>query len=233
MTDIGVRRWTGVSALGFVLSILLLFPLYTQVGAPSVYDGAAYVAHLSANSVIALTRVLIDLGLFVAAMVFGAGFSQIVRQARSDAGWLGSLSFGAIIVWMAVTLVADGLAGGATLEAVSSHPEPAVVRALIMGTLLIYNSSTAFVMTGLFLGAASAAIFATGILPRWTAWLGIGGAVLCAACVPAMYGGPVDYASPYNAGSFVPALVANFVPVFWFGIVGVVLFRAKVATPAA
>lgn len=225
MVNVWVFRWASIGALGVVLSILLQFPLYATVGAPSVYDGAAYAAHLADIQVIAFTRILLDQGLFVAMMVFGACFAQLVRQARPEYGWLGTLSFGAAVVWLAVTLVADGLAGGAVLDAISADPDSSVVRALIMGTLLIYNSSTAFVMTGLFLGAAGAAILVSQILPGWTGWLGVLGAVLCGLAVPAMYGGPVDYAGPYNAGSLGPAIIANFVPIIWFGVVGVLLWR--------
>jgi hypothetical protein len=40
-----------------------------------------------------------------------------------------------------------------------------------------------------------------------------------------MYGGPVDYAGFYNAGSFGPALVANFPPAIWFTVVSILLLR--------
>jgi hypothetical protein len=38
------------------------------------------------------------------------------------------------------------------------------------------------------------------------------GVALCLAYIPATYGGPVDLASPYNVGGFVPARVADFPP---------------------
>ncbi len=60
------------------------------------------------------------------------------------------------------------------------------------GTLLIYNGSIAFAITGLFLAAAGYATFATGLLSRWTGWVAYAGAALCAGSVLAMYGGPVD-----------------------------------------
>lgn len=74
-------------------------------------------------------------------------------------------------MWTGVTLVADGLEGGTTLDTLGGNPDPSAVRALVEGTLLICNGSTAFVMTVLFVGAAGYATFATGVLPRWTGWL--------------------------------------------------------------
>jgi hypothetical protein len=135
--------------------------------------------------------------------------------------------FGAAIVWMAVTLVADGLAGGAVLDSISSRPDASTVRALNLGTLLIYNSSTAFVLTAMLLATAGFAIIGTGVLPAWTGRLAYAGVALCIACVPAMYGGPVDFAGVYNAGSFGPALVANFPPAIWFAAVSILMLRKR------
>jgi hypothetical protein len=45
------------------------------------------------------------------------------------------------------------------------------------------------------------------------------GTVLCAVCVPAMFGGAVDYAGFYNAGGWSPTIVANFPPLIWFLVV--------------
>ena len=86
----------------------------------------------------------------------------------------------------------------------NGNPDPSAVQALIVGTLLIYNGSIAFAMTGLFLAAAAWATFDSGVMPRWTGWMAVAGAVLCAASVPAMYGGPVDYTGFYNAGGWGP-----------------------------
>lgn len=42
------------------------------------------------------------------------------------------------------------------------------------------NGSIAFAITGLFLAAAAWATFDSGVLPRWTAWIAVAGAVLWA-----------------------------------------------------
>ncbi len=80
-------------------------------------------------------------------------------------------------------------------------------------------------MTAMFLAAAGYATFATGVLPRWTGWVAYIGAGLCVACVPAMYFGPVDYSSFYNAGGWGPAIIANFPPAIWFLIVSILMIR--------
>jgi hypothetical protein len=74
-------------------------------------------------------------------------------------------------VWIAITLVADGLERGAVLDTLGGQTDASAVRALIEGTLLIYNGSIAFAIAAMFLGAAGHATFATGVPPRWTGWL--------------------------------------------------------------
>lgn len=230
MSDQSISRWTGMFGLATVTFWLVQFPLYMAGPVPSVYDGAAYADHLKSIHTIAFTRVLLDQGVYVSMLAFAAGFRHLVRQARLDCEWLGTLLFGAAAVWLAVTLVADGLAGGAVLDAISARPEPSVTRSLILGTLLIYNSSTAFVMTALFLSAAGLATLASRVLPVWTGWLALIGALLCLAGVPAMFAGAVDYSRLYNVGGFVPALIANFPPAAWFVVASILLLRRRASS---
>jgi hypothetical protein len=103
----------------------------------------------------------------------------------------------------------------------------------VQGTILIYNGSIAFAITGLFLWAAGYATFASDVVPRWTGWLACIGAALCALCVPAMYRGPVDPTGFYNAGGWGPAIIANFPPLIWFLVVGIVLVRQRRVPVAA
>ena len=214
MNDLKVSRWTGGFGVACVVLWLSQFPLYMVGSPPLVYDGAAFGQHLLSIKNIAFTRILLDQGVFVTLLVFAAGFRHLIRQARPDSEWAGTLVFGAALVWVAVTLVADGLEGGATLDALSGKADASAVRALLEGTLLIYNGSTAFAMTGMFLAAAGYATSATGVLPKWTGMVAYAGAALCAACVPAMYFGAVNYHSFYNAGGWGPAIIANFPPRF-------------------
>ena len=216
MDELRMSHWTGAFGLAVVVLSLSQFPLYMMGSPPSVYDGAAFGQHLFSIKTIAFTRILLDQGVYIAMMVFAARFRHLIRQARPDREWIGTLVFGAAVVWLAVTLVADGLEGGAVLDTLSGHADPSAIRALIEGTLLIYNGSTAFAMTAMFLAAAGYATFATGVLPRWTGWVAWIGVALRVACVPAMYCGPVNYTGFYNAGGWGPAIIANFPPAIWF-----------------
>jgi hypothetical protein len=227
VNDLRVSHWTGVFGVAGIVLWLSQFPLYMMGSPPSVYDGAAFGHHLLSIKNIAFTRILLDQGVYVAMMVFAAGFRHLIGRARPDHEWVGTLVFGAALVWVAVTLVADGLEGGAVLDALSGNADSSAVRALIEGTLLIYNGSTAFALTGMFLAAAGYATFATGVLPKWTGLVAYVAAALCVACIPAMYAGAVNGSGFYNAGGWGPAIIANFPPAIWFLLVSISMIRKR------
>jgi hypothetical protein len=209
------------------------FPLYMQDDpSVSVYDGASLVRDFHRVQTAAFTRILLDLGLYVSGMLFAAMLGQLIKQARLAFEWLGSLVFGSFAVWIGVTLVANGLEGAAVLDTLRGNGDPSTARALKMGTMLIYNGSIAFAITGLFLGAVGYATSATGVLPRWTGWLAYLGMGLCVLSVPAMYGGPVDWSGFYNAGGWGPTIMANFPPALWFLAASIALLRPSKRAPS-
>lgn len=229
-------RWTGVWALAVVVLAWAQFPLYTFFGGttPRAYDGAALAQSFHATSTVVFTRILLDLGLYVALMVFAARFAQLVRTARAGLEWLAMLIFGSAAVWIGVTLVANGLEGGAALDTLGGNADPSAVRALVDGYLLIYNGSIAFAITALFVGAVGYATFVTGMLPRWTGWLAYVATALCVISVPVIYAGPLNYSGFWNPGGWGPAIIANFPPVLWFLVVGIVMVgKAKATAPSS
>ena len=223
-----MKRFTGLFALASVILWLAIFPLY-MFGDPSVslYDGAAVARDFSRIHNIVFTRILLGLALYVTLMLFSVGLRDLVRRANAEYEWVGTLIVMAMVVWVGVTLVANGLEGGIALDTLNGKADPSVARSLTMGYLLIYNGSIAFVMTALFLAAAGYATFATGILPRWTGWLAYAGALLCVISIPAMYSGRVDPSGFYNAGGWGAAIIANFPPLLWFLAVGILLIRKR------
>ena len=228
MNELKMRRLTGAFALSSVILWLPIFPMY-MAGDPSVslYDGVSIAQDFFSIRNIVFTRILLGLALYVTLMIFAVGLRDLIRRANAQYEWVGTLLTMAMVVWVGVTLVANGLEGGIVLDTLSGNGDPSVARALSMGYLLIYNGSIAFVMTGFFMGVAGYATFAVKILPRWTGWLAYIAALLCALAIPAMYFGPVDTSGFYNAGGWGAALIANFPPLLWFLSVGILLIRSK------
>jgi hypothetical protein len=114
-----------------VASGLGQFPLYLQ-GDPavSVYDGTALAADLFRIRTVVFTRILLNMALYAAAMVFAPVLSQLIRHADEEYAWVATLVFGSMAVWVGVTLVANGLEGGAVLDTLTGQGDPSVVRAL-------------------------------------------------------------------------------------------------------
>jgi hypothetical protein len=228
MNDLKVFRRTGWFGLAGVILLAAEIPLWILPGSPPlISDATGHSQFLADNRVIALTRVLIDMGMYACLMVFFAGFRHLIVKTRSDYEWVGTLAFGAGAVWWAVSLVADGLEGGAVLDTVGGTTDPTAVRALVEGTLLIYNGSIAFAVTGLFMASAGYAILATGALPKWTGWLAWTSVALCVVAIPSMYVNVVDHNSFYNAAGWGPAVVANVPPLLWFLAASVLMIRKR------
>lgn len=228
MNDIKVYHWTGAFGLVGVLLFLCEFVLWILPGAgPPMNEWVAHSQYLANTRVIVLTRILLDMGLYISLIVFFAGFRHLIQRTRSEYEWVATLVFGAGLVWWAVTLVADSLEGAAALDSLGGTADPSVVRALIMGTLLIYNGSIAFAVTALFMASAGYAILATGALPKWTGWVACASAILCLVAIPSMYVGVIDTEGFYNIGGWGPAIAANVPPLIWFFIASISMIRKR------
>jgi hypothetical protein len=228
MNDLKVYHWTGAFGLAGVVLLVCEIPLWILPGtAPSINDAVAHSQYLANIRIIVLTRVLLDMGMYVCLMVFFAGFRHLIQRTRSEYEWIATLVFGAGLVWWAVTLVADSLEGAAALDSLGGTADPSAVRALVMGTLLIYNGSIAFTVTALFMASAGYAILATEALPKWTGWVACASAILCLMAIPAMYMNVVDATGFYNVAGWGPAIVANVPPLIWFFIASILMIRKR------
>ena len=226
MSDSKVWRWTGTFGLAGTLLLLFEIPLWILPGAaPPINDAVAHSNYLADIRVIALTRVLMDMLMYLSLMVFFAGFRHLIMKVRPEYEWLATLTFGAGIVWWAVSLVADSLEGGAVLDTLGGMVDPSAVRALVEGTLLIYNGAIAFAVTTLFMATACYVILATGALPGWTGWLACTSAVLCLAAIPSMYAPVIDSAGFYNPAGWGPAIAANVPPLIWLFSASILMIK--------
>lgn len=230
MSDSKVWRWTGAFGVAGAVLLLCEIPLWILPGeAPPINDAVAHSHYLANIRVIALTRVLLDMLMYLSLIVFIAGFRHLIQKVRPEYEWVATLAFGAGLVWWAVTLVADSLEGGAVLDTLGGMADPTAVRALVEGTLLIYNGAIAFTVTALFMATAGYAILATGALPKWTGWLACASAVLCLAAIPSMYGEVIDSKGFYNAAGWGPAIIANVPPLIWFFGASISMIRKREA----
>jgi hypothetical protein len=226
VNDLRVVHATGWFGVAGVVFFAIELPLWIFPGnPPQITDATASAAYLASIKSIALTRILLDMGMYASLMVFFAGFRHLIIRTRAEYEWAATLALVAGAVWWAVSLVADGLEGGAVLDAAGGHVDASAVRALEEGTLLIYNGAIAFAVTGLFMAIAGYAILGTGALPSWTGWLAYVSAALCVVAIPSMYVGVVDHTGFYNAAGWGPAFAANAPPLLWFLAVSISMIR--------
>ncbi len=231
MNDLKVLRWTGAFGVAAGVLLLVASPLYVVPGTPpSLGDEALFSEYVIRSNTIHLTTKLVDVVYLVGFMVFAAGLRYLIRRMRPDYEWLAALVFGSALVATANILIFEALAGGAALDTFT-RPDPIVVRALTEAALA--SQAFGFILTALFLAAASYAILATRALPRWTGWLGIGVAVLNLAAVPAIFGGN-DFMEAVIAGVTTTAglyvyinVVQGVAYVGWLLIVGISVMRVK------
>ena len=135
MTDSSIARITGMFGIACVLLSWAQFPLWVIGGAPPVYDREALARHLYDIRTTAFIRILMDQGIYVSMMVFASGFRHLVRRARPESDWLGLLTLVSAAVWLAVTLAADGLMGGAVLATLQGTPDVSAVISLVLGLI--------------------------------------------------------------------------------------------------
>ena len=131
---------------------------------------------------------------------------------------------------MANTLMFDALAGGAVLDTFN-RPDPTVVRTLTEASLA--SQAFGFIMIALFLAAVSYAILATGALPGWAGWVGVGIGILNLVAVPAIFGGN-DFMEAVIAGVTTSAGwyayisdVMGLAYIGWLLSVGISMMRVK------
>jgi hypothetical protein len=184
MNDLNVRRLTGAFGLAIVALNWAMFPLYLIPGqAPQFQDTAKFIAYWTSSNGIVLTRVFLDLLECTCLLVFAAGLRHLIRQARSDYEWVGTLAFGAFLALSTVTLVAASLEGGQALDTVGGRADPTAIRALGEGYILIYQS-IGCILIALFSAAVGYATLGTGVLPKWTGWMAYAAAILNLVAVP-------------------------------------------------
>jgi hypothetical protein len=221
-----VARWAGAFGLAALVVFLLATPLYFIGPAQpaGATDGGTLAAFLTKTSAQVLTRTTIADPIIIGCfLIFLAGLRHLIRQARPDHEWLATLVFAIGVALSTLQLVADGLQGGAALDA-SSKAEPMVVRGLFEASYVFYGA-IGLIVAAFMLASAGFAILATGALPRWIGWLALGGTLVNLIAAPSIYGG-TDYTAFYSASGWI-TYIAQLTWVAWFAIASVWMIRRR------
>src|SRR5271157_119171 len=132
MSEAQVRRWTGAAGVAGFAVFLIALPLYFLGPQPMgrLEDSAQFAEAVGKVNNLILARTSIADPLILACLlVFVAGFSRLIRQARLGYEWVAAVVFGAGLVVLTLELAGDALAAGAALDT-SATADPTVVRGL-------------------------------------------------------------------------------------------------------
>ncbi len=153
-----------------------------------VHDGPPPVSNV-------LARSLLDLLACAALIGFLVGLRQLLCDARREAEWLANLCLVAGVAYATTAFVATSLQVGAVLGTAGSL-DPTTIGGRGEGAILLFGP-LARLLTAFCLGAAAAAIAATGLLPRWMAGAARAVAAFHLALVPTLFSGtrPAEFYS--------------------------------------
>jgi len=219
-----VRRWTGISA--FAVAVFLAIEAITKITTgmrPELDDSEALIAHTRDTIPQTLIVILADTFLMAFLIVFLSCFRQLVTKARPDLQWIADITFGAGLVFIAVTLVGDSMEGGVALDLMGLEPDPSVIRALMVGHSIMFGSTGA-VLLALVSATAAYLTFASGVVPRWTGSLAVATALSNVAWAVVGFNG-TSAQSFFAAGGIGNALLAIFPWLVWVVCVGVTTVR--------
>ena len=219
-----VRRLTGIAAIGVAALLITEFILHQVVGPrPELDQSQALSAFFVTHHNLLLTIVLIDTVLMGNIIVFLGGFRQIITHARHDLQWIADITFGAGLVFVAITMAGDAMEAGSALDVVGLTPDPSAIRALTEGHAVMFGA-TGCVLLALISGSSAFTVIASRALPRWTgvvAWVVAGLQIFGLATI---FGGTSDHFW-FSSGGVGVTLTATFPWVAWVITVGIVTIR--------
>jgi hypothetical protein len=219
-----VHAWTGRAAFGVAAFLLAEFIVRETEGPrPPLGHTAELIQFMARSSMQTLIIVALDAILMAFLIVFLAGFRQLVTAAFEGIDWVADLAYGAGLVFVGTTLVGDAMEGGAALDAAGGSPDPAVLRALTEGHILLFGS-IGCVLLALVAAASGYVILASGALPVWTGRVAFVVAGLNIVAVPTLFGGTSD-TSFLAAGGLGVTVFATFPWLAWVIVVGAVTVR--------
>ncbi|WP_259070903.1 hypothetical protein HDF24_22870 [Mucilaginibacter sp. X4EP1] len=210
MNSINVRRVTGISGIAIFLLSMVVLPLYF------VYSGPPPVSNI-------LTRVLINMFVCTALIIFLVGFRYLIREARPDFEFIATLSFTFGLVFAIITFVSDAIQVGSVLGK-SGGIDPTTVGSGAESAILLFGP-IGRLLTSMFLFTAASAILGTHLLPKWTARMAQIIAVFHFALIPSIFSG-TNPAYFYSINGLGIPISGTFL-LIWILAVGIILFRKK------
>jgi hypothetical protein len=219
-----VKRWTGVAAIGVAALLITEFVLHQVLGPrPELDQADELAAFFVTHHNLLLTIVLIDTVLMANIVVFLGGFRQIITHTRHDLQWIADITFGAGLVFVAITMVGDAMEAGSALDVVGLTPDASAIRALTEGHAVMFGA-TGCVLLAVISGSSAYTVLASRALPRWTGVVAWVVAALQLFGLSTIFGGTSDRFW-FSSGGIGVTLTATFPWLAWVITVGIVTIQ--------
>jgi hypothetical protein len=198
--DFNWWRWGAYAGLVFVaLNVLAFIAGFSGGAPPSLADTSKFANALASHfgsDVAAAWFGNLSLVVFVPFLV---SVRQVIRAARGDWEWSAGVVFGAGISWLLMRFIHNALLAAAAVDT-TVKSEPVAIRALFeAGAVIGFTFLSLF--AALFIVTTSYVVLQSGVLPRWTAWVGYVAAALNFLASFLIFSGGNPFGGPIAYGS--------------------------------
>jgi len=229
MGELNAWRWGAYAGIAFVvLQIVgnLVFGVLSAI--PGVADTSKFADYMASNVGKVAAFAWIGSLAFVVLLPFIVSLRQVIRSAKGDWEWASGVAFAAGISFVVLVLVHFALFAAASIDT-TVNGDPAALKALFLGGAVI-GGTIVWLPAALFMLAVSYTVLKSGVLPRWTAWLGDVAASLNVIISLSIFGGG-DTRGFFTATGRVA--VFGYLPfVIWVASLSIAMLRSPEARRA-
>lgn len=178
MGGLNAWRWGAYAGIAFVvLQITGYLVFLVGAGAiPSVQDTSKFADFMATHVGRVAAFAWIGSVAYGVLVPFLVSARQVIRVARGEWEWAAGVAFAAGISFAVLALVHFGLYAAAVIDTTVNGDTAALKALFLVGAVI--GGTILWLPAALFMVGVSYVIVQTGVLPRWTAWVGFIAAAL-------------------------------------------------------
>jgi hypothetical protein len=230
MRELNGWRWGAYAGIAAVVLGIVGTVIAVSGGAPpGIADTSKFADYEAGHVGRALAFAWMGSVAFVLLLPFLVSVRQVIRAARGEWEWVAGVAFAAGVSFVVLVVVHFGLFAAVSIDT-TVNGDPAALKALFLAGSVI-GSTIEWLPAALLMVTVSYVILQSGVLPRWTAWVGYFAAALNLISSLAIFGGG-DNRGFFTATGFGGVLFGILPFVVWVASVSIAMLRAPQARPA-
>jgi hypothetical protein len=188
MGELSAWRWGAYAGIGYVVIGIVGTVIAVSGGAPpGIADTSKFAAYEASHVGNATAFAWLGSVAFVLLLPFLVSVRQVIRAAKGEWEWAAGVAFASGVSFVVVVLVHFALNAAASIGT-TVNGDPAALKAVALSGQVI-GSTLEFLPAALFLVTVSYVIQQSGVLPRWTGWVGYVFAALNVLASLGIFGG--------------------------------------------